>query len=268
MQRAEARCSHCERLNLDCTWNRTPISRNISSTYSQARQFNYEPVAPNAIGAFGFSPYTGGFNFTWDEAMLLSPSSWTDYSMTAPPLHELPPQSPGGTWSPPILDNITSNNPNNVLSNDGGSMEKERPTISSLRAHRSSEERPNAMDQEYLLNEFLRVFFPPILAPVEIGPKWPTTRSFFASLCSESTMVKLAVMAFSAFQLSISQNGTQIDHKSLYESAYHEIYSESHEGGEDAAKSKDLKHILAALFLLTYVDVSRSKEWLATARIN
>jgi hypothetical protein len=120
----------------------------------------------------------------------------------------------------------------------------------------SSEQNPRPMDDEYPLEDFLPMFFPPVLASVEVGPGWSTTRAFFESMCAESSMVLHAVMAFSAFQLSASQGGMQFDYKPLYDSASHEIYAELHELQVQPDQQKDFKHILAALLLLTYAGVS------------
>lgn len=254
------RCSHCERLNLDCTWNRLPIQRNpTSTTQAQMRQFDCAALPPLPLGAFGFSQFSGGFNSTWDEAMLLSPSSWPDYSMTTPLPQDLLPQSLGGTWSPPTLANTMSamtSPQNGIIASTERHPPEESGAMATATTHLSSEEGSISMDNEYLLSSFLQIFFPPILAPVEIGPKWSTTRSFFSSMCSESPMVRLAVMAFSAFQLSASSSATQIDYKPLYDSASHEIYAEIRAENANVSGQKNLRHFLAALFLLTYADVS------------
>lgn len=254
------RCSHCERLNLDCTWNRVPIQRDPCSTQPQTRQLDYAHLVSMPLGAFGFSQFSEGFNSTWDEAMLLSPSSWPDYSMTAPLPQDLLPQSLGGTWSPPTLANLTSAviSPDNGIAISEPHLHKERGTVATKEKHLSIEDSSASVDNEYLLNSFQQIFFPPILAPVEIGPKLSTTRAFFASMCSESFMVRLAVMAFSAFQLSRSKSGTRIDYKPLYDNASHEIYSELHRGKASLIGQRDLKHFLASLFLLTYADVSQT----------
>lgn len=212
------------------------------------------------MGAFGIPQFNGGFNSTWDEAMLLSPSSWPGYSLMAPLPQDLLPQALGGTWSPPTLCDLTSDavSQENELVNIESRLREEPATVATTTTDLSSEESSLSMDNEYLLNSFLQVFFPPILAPIEIGPKWSTTRVFFASMCSESTMVRLAVMAFSAFQLSVSKGGAQVDYKPLYDSASHEIYAELHRGNSNLIAQKDLKHFLAALFLLTYADVSQT----------
>lgn len=255
------RCSHCERLNLDCTWNRVPIRRRTSSVaQAQGTQFDCIPVPP-PIEAFGFAQISGGFNSTWDEAMLLSPSSWPDYSMAGPLPHDLLPQSLGGSWTPPTLATVISSMPttNSSLAAAQVSVQEETPGMATTGSNQTPEGSPKSIDSEHPLEEFLQIFFPPILASVEIGPKWSTTRDFFASMCSESSMVRHAVMAFSAFQLSISQSGTQFDYKPLYHSASHEIYTELHRLQVHPGERNDLKHILAALFLLIYADVSYFK---------
>lgn len=194
--------------------------------------------------------------------MLLSPSSWPDYNMSAPLPQDLLPQSMGGTWSPPTLSNLISTIESPDSSSNGAetSIREEIPAIATAKTEVPVEASSAFMENDdgYLLNEFLQVFFPPILAPVEIGPKWSTTRSFFASMCSESSTVRLAVMAFSAFQLSASRRGILVDYKPLYDSASREIYTQLHKGTDNLVAQSELKHLLAALFLLTYADVSQN----------
>lgn len=229
-------------------------------------QFECAPLMPLTLGAFGFSQFSGGFNATWDEAMLLSPSSWPDYSTTTPLPQDLLPQSLGGTWSPPTLAHqmpAMTTPQSGIITSTERHLREDGGTVATT--HLTPGESSITMDNEYLMSSFLQIFFPPILAPVEIGPKWSTTRAFFASMCSESPMVRLAVMAFSAFQLSVSSSETQIDYKSLYDSASHEIYAELHGGNTKIGGQKSLKHFLASLFLLTYADVSQA---LMTPRYN
>src|SRR4051812_25231946 len=45
------RCAHCERLNLDCTWNRVPMSRN--NTASSQPQV---PTSPHGPPGPSFNP--------------------------------------------------------------------------------------------------------------------------------------------------------------------------------------------------------------------
>lgn len=191
--------------------------------------------------------------------MLLSPSTWPDYDMTTPLLQDLLPQSLGGTGSPPTFINPISpvaSQADNIPC-AGPRLCQDRETAATTATHLSLEKSSASTNNEYLLNSFLQIFFPPILAPVEIGPKLSATRAFFASMCSESSMVRLAAMAFSAFQLSASRIEAQFDYKPLYESAFQEIHAELQAGASNLLKQKDLKHFLTAIFLLTYADVSR-----------
>ncbi len=249
------RCSHCERLNLDCTWNRTTVRRGAkeTSTPSQIGQSDPASSIQAPFESFGASNFSEVFNSTWDEAMLLSPTAWPDYSMTTPAAPGLLSYSMGETYAPPPLPGL----PKSIRSPDNAMTRVMNSTTSPL-TYISSEGSPGSMDNEYLLSSFLQIFIPPILAPVEVGPKLSTTRSFFASLSSESPMVRHAIMAFSAFQLSGTPNGTHIDYNPFYEKASQELRTALAAAGEArGVRKKELKHILAAIFLLTYTDVSR-----------
>jgi hypothetical protein len=243
------RCSHCERLNLDCTWNRTTNQRPSSALRHEPDiiQTQSTPFVEFSPGPFhGFFDSSSGS--TWDEAMLMTPNSWTDY---APLPNELLPQSMGGSWHPPTL--VTSQRPGSTPSTNqiaGGDQSA------------VADASPLSTDSEhdYLMTAFLQMLMPPILAPVEIGPKWESTRSFFASMSAESSIVRLAIMAFSAFQMQRYNADKQFDYRSLYINAATELHTVLSSSTPAGTAQKGLKHVLAALFLLTYTDVSTPRS--------
>lgn len=191
--------------------------------------------------------------------MLLTPSAWPDYSMAASLPQELLPQSVGGVqWDPLMpsgLPQIMGISENSAVRIGRSPREGGCSADSTISMHLPSGESPGCAGSDYLLNLFLHILIPPILAPVEIGPKLPTTKTFLALLSSESSMVRMAIMAFSALQLSFSQNGAAIDHESFYNEASQELHTSLERKDADGNRPGELKHFLAAIFLLTYVDV-------------
>lgn len=248
------RCSHCERLNLECTWHRPSTQRNVSSTAQfQSKQLQQSSLVSTSSRSLDISEYSAIFNSTWDEAMLLSPSSWPNYSMAVPFDPEPFPQSIGATWPSLPLTNPTQDvgSPRNSLISVEVGVQG-----ASTGTQISSDDGASSMENEYLLDSFLQIFMPPILVPVEVGPKLATTRAFFASMSSKSSMVKLAVMAFSALQLSRSQNAMYIDYQPFYDRASQELRRVLAAGTLADVRRQELEHLLAAIFLLTYADVS------------
>jgi len=200
---------------------------------------------------------------TWDEAMLLSPNSWpVDPTMAG--------QSVPMDIVPQQIHQLTmghySSGPHPPTTRDHGGSISSMPERS---AHHpdpnstspfSSEDQPLAAgEDDFLVNTFLQMLMPPILTPVEIGPKWASTRAFFGAMAAESPMVRSAIMAFAAMQMQRSGLGDESrrDWRPLYDSATRQLSSslakrrKAEELGTDG-----LKYILASIFLLTYTDVS------------
>jgi hypothetical protein len=227
------------------------------------------PQALQSLDGFGmngnaFFDFSGPLGVgTWDEAMLLSPNSWpADPTMTG--------QSIQMDIVPQQIHHLTmghySSGPRPPTSRGHGGSVSSVPERS---AHQpdpnstspfSSEGQPLAEgEDEFLVNTFLQMLMPPILTPVETGPKWASTRAFFGAMATESPMVRLAVMAFAAMQMQRSglSNETKRDWRPLYDNASRQLSSALAKRRKGDELGKDgLKYILASIFLLTYTDVS------------
>ncbi|KAF2176574.1 hypothetical protein K469DRAFT_733677 [Zopfia rhizophila CBS 207.26] len=257
------RCAHCERLNLDCTWNRAPITRNAQSASSQVQPCSGQQMQAHTsmTGFDGFGLNGGGFfDFsgplaTWDEAMLLSPNSWpSDPSMTGASVPLLPTEpfhpAPSLTENAQVVRHAANVVPER--SRDGATSTS--PFSSEGTAN------PSSLNDDFLINTFLQMLMPPILTPVEIGPKWASTRAFFATMSAESPIVRLAIMAFAALQIQrSSMEGVQrVDWRPLYDNASRQLSAVLGRGAKEGrieGKGEGLKHVLAAMFLLTYTDL-------------
>lgn len=278
------RCAHCERLNLDCTWNRpAPIrgssasqtARSVASANSDG-PFQQQTFDPNMLPLDGFNMGSNSFfDFsgplgigTWDEAMLLSPNSWpSDHAMASgtnqmeivpQPIYQLP----GGHQSNGPIDQAAVIKARGSIQSipERGSFPDPNST-----SPFSLENAPNGtVDEELLINTFLQMLMPPILTPVEIGPKWASTRAFFASMASDSLVVRSAIMAFASMQMQRSGLGGDVmktDWRPLYDNAARHLSNalakkRKEEESQSGTSKIALKHVLASLFLLTYTDVS------------
>ncbi|CAO2649195.1 Nn.00g101440.m01.CDS01 [Neocucurbitaria sp. VM-36] len=277
------RCAHCERLNLDCTWNRPVQGRSNTAQSSQSlvptspHAAQQQPFNPNLLPLDGFG--MGGnafFDFsgplqmgTWDEAMLLSPNSWpSDPSIAAATSHLDPVPQP--IYQLP-LGHQSSGPPIEVAPaprhRGSGSIQSlpdrgpHQPDPASTSPF-SAENAPNGhVDEEMLLNTFLQMLMPPILTPVEIGPKWASTRAFFGTMAAESSIVRSAIMAFAAMQMQRSGLGGDVmktDWRPLYDNAARQLsgaLAKKRKNEENENSNIGLKHILASFFLLTYTDL-------------
>jgi hypothetical protein len=265
------RCGHCERLNLDCTWHRNPACSNTTNpTQSIVTQSPSGQQQPSLSSSLPFDGYSFGLDFslstgTWDEAMLLSPSSWpVDPSFaTSAAYADHMPQS---GYQPPHLQE----SPGSFLETTPYVSEAAR-AIPEHRPHQpdppttspfSVQGAPDGhVDEEALVNTFLQMLMPPILTPVEIGPKWASTRAFFGTMATESPVVKSAIMAFAAMQMQrsgLTGDVVRTDWRPLYDNAARQLsnnLSKTRIGEESHTPRSGLRYLLAALFLLTYTDL-------------
>lgn len=108
-----------------------------------------------------------------------------------------------------------------------------------------------------LLDHFKQSDAPPILAPVETKSRWRLMRNHLISMAANSLMVHYAILAFSALQLQRQSDRLQSDFSSYYAQSQEEISKSllEHDGKVDIIGAK-VQHVLAALFLLSYIDVS------------
>ncbi|KAL2864286.1 Zn(II)2Cys6 transcription factor [Aspergillus lucknowensis] len=88
---------------------------------------------------------------------------------------------------------------------------------------------------------------PPILEPVENGPKCASVQALFRTLAASSPMVRHSIAAFAAIQLSTVQN------KADYQVYYDKAATELSRRAQNA--SDGLRYVLATTFFLTYIDL-------------
>ncbi|KAJ8114796.1 hypothetical protein OPT61_g3414 [Boeremia exigua] len=222
---------------------------------------NLIPTEGFGMSGNAFFDFSGPLGFgTWDEAMLLSPNSWpTDPTIAATisnfdtvpqPIYQLP---LGHQSSGPLVAAAPSTPRSSVQA-------MADPASTSPFSHEGTQHH-GAVDGDLLVNTFLSMLMPPILTPVEIGPKWASTRAFFGTMATESPIVRSAIMAFAAMQIQRSGLGGEAlktDWRPLYDTAARQLSSalakkRKAEGSETPRSG--LKHILASLFLLTYTDL-------------
>lgn len=117
-----------------------------------------------------------------------------------------------------------------------------------------------------LVEHFLASDVPPILASVEVGPRWSSTKMLFASLARASTMVRNAMTAFSALQLEAQTPGMQSEFRNLYEKSCVQLTGYTVSADSISGKGgNDLASALAAAFFLGYSDLLTNRSTNANA---
>jgi hypothetical protein len=116
-------------------------------------------------------------------------------------------------------------------------------------------------NEDVLLNTFLQMLMPPILTPIEVGPKWSCTRAFFKNMATESPVVRNAILTFAAMQMQragLGGDAVKTDWRSLYDNAARQLsthLAKSRVNEDRGNPNPGLRYTLAALFLLTYTDL-------------
>lgn len=119
------------------------------------------------------------------------------------------------------------------------------PTVSSV----------NVSESE-LSDYFARSTAPPILAPLETSSRWSRMRKMLIYMCKKSEMVKNAVMAFAALQFESPRSGSRTIHTQYYTISRDMLTQVLAEVSMDQKRlTLELRHILATVFLLTYIDL-------------
>lgn len=218
------RCYHCQRLNLECDWK-------LNEPYRQSPlQNDTDPSKSNvALDVNQLSPSPQLFDFE---------------SMTAPTqgFHMFQ-----NVYFPDFGDFTALGNTSyeQARSSDAGSPS------SSLPPRQSPQQSPVAnLDVE----SSLHLHLPPILDPVENGPRCASARELLESMATSSPMLRSSIAAFEAIQ-SGSAGGTA-DYQQHYDNAATELSQKFEKSaGRITISNNELRYVLATIFFLTYINV-------------
>ncbi|KAJ5098448.1 hypothetical protein N7532_005449 [Penicillium argentinense] len=274
-------CGHCSRLQLDCSWQQEGGSRFGVRTkkirHRQQRQQQQQrqqlqvdqsrlaaedtkanptdiPIAAVesqealAVNDSSFSRIFNYASFMWDEYPPSLSPSWGTLDLSSS--QDLVPWSDTSlaVSSPLDLSFPTPTMSSAVLTGRQSKPNFPSPMGSALESMGWSESQ--------LADYFARSAPPPILATIETSARWLWMRKELMSMTSSSRMVKYGVIAFVALELESS--GT------LEPSTYIQYYQTAKEKLQECLKDicldqniimSQLRHILAVLFLLSYVDL-------------
>lgn len=226
------RCYHCQRLNLECVWKDTesrrlsPLENGGAVNPPESNIRDLEANKPSASAHFfdfaqPMTHPTEAFPFYQDIYM----PDFTGFTSSGHALYE------------------------RALSTDEDSLRL--PLARRQSPQQSTIQSPVAnVDGETLLSLDL----PPILDPVENGPKRASARELLQNMAASSPMLRCSIAAFEAIQSNSA--GEQADYQQYYDKAANglsEIFQKSEE--EMILRNTELKYVLTTIFFLTYINV-------------
>lgn len=263
-------CGHCSRLQLDCSWQQDPAPRpelrtrkarqrlqqrqNEQSESAMEMTKTASPAAESAVQMQDSLPeddpaFNRIFNyasFMWDDYSPTISSSWDPLNLTAQDMIpwsdvSFPPSAPLSLPCPP------SAAANAVI---------ERHSKSNLPSPVKSSRVPAGWSESQLAEYFAHSAAPPILATVETNARWFWMRKELISMAASSRMVKFGVIAFVALELESDQAVEPAAYLQYYRTAKEQLVDCLKEISRDRTTiSSQLRHILAVLFLLSYIDL-------------
>lgn len=219
------RCHNCERLDLRCNWR-----SNIHQSTPHSTESPPPDSVPGTNQGFSFDSTNNSLDL-WDFNDLL----WQDTSA----LNSIPSSRPS-TNNAHGTQHVTS------------VVEPRSPNFGIISNNIASPASSSGVGQA-LVENFLDSVAPPILAAVEFGPRWTSTKSLFASLAASSEMVRYAIMAFSALQNTDQDIHAWGVHKMYYDRATKYFATYISETQQPRAElPQDLQFSLATTFFLAY----------------
>ncbi len=249
------RCSHCERLNLQCTWRAgvaasVPQDQPDATSTTQHLEQTRRPSASASASAGGYDDLLGGFDFNnsiWHDTSMLDPGV-LDWSFADAAL-DLP-SAPGTRDTGPV-DGAGIPRQTDAYHGLHNSLGTPRQAASTFSPASSTGTGGHA-----LVEHFLASVVPPILSSVEVGPRWTSTKMLLASLAGSSPMVRLAMMAFSALEYDVPGDSNHSEHRKLYDKAARQYAAHAGDASRiSAVPTGHLAHGLATAFFLAYSDL-------------
>ncbi|CAP97300.1 Pc22g00120 [Penicillium rubens Wisconsin 54-1255] len=130
---------------------------------------------------------------------------------------------------------------------------------SSLPPRQSSQHSPVANPE---VQTSLHLHLPPILDPVENGPRCASARELLENMATSSQMLRSSIAAFEAIQSG--SGGGPAGYQQHYENAATELSQRFGESAGDVIISdNELRYVLATIFFLTYINFLTSRLDLA-----
>ncbi|CAM1502717.1 Fc.00g074930.m01.CDS01 [Cosmosporella sp. VM-42] len=241
------RCSHCERLNLECKWRvmqrrtqaqvemtgPTPEQNFASGTDHSPSNSAFQPSSHAVDEVFDYASFMWDSGDFWQQVTPgMSQNVGLDAHMLAAHTQvTFPDRNSFSTPFPP--PSITQSN---------GSM-SDKPAL------------PAGSDK--LMDFFISSVNPPILAEVEAQKKWLAMRQVIVEMANSSHMVHCAILAFSNILLCRRDGNWALAEQNYYENAVAEVAAQDISSLAEHSPARE--YLLAALFFLSYIDILESR---------
>lgn len=224
------KCYHCQRLNLECLWKDAGTQR------PSPLKNPPEPSTSN-LDAEGPSPSTDLIDFV---------QSMTDPTQDFTLLQDI--------YLPDFGDFTAPGHSNErMLWTDLEGPNSNSPVPPPQSTPHSPPQSPTG-NNNVEVEESLPLLVPPILDPVENGPKCASVRALFNSMATSSSMVRYSIAAFAAIQFYTT--GKKTDYRQYYDKAANELSERFQKSeGNMTANSNELRYVLTTIFFLTYINV-------------
>ncbi|KAI5468064.1 hypothetical protein BGZ63DRAFT_42574 [Mariannaea sp. PMI_226] len=242
------RCSHCERLNMECKWRsqarataqrRQQPANDMSGPASDQNMSPGTEASPSVFQpAHAVDEVFDYASFMWDSGDFWQHASPQLQQNSGLEAHMLAAHS-----QITFPDRSTFPNPFPA------------PSLSqSNDSHQGRLVLPQG--DEKLMEFFINSVNPPIISEVETQKKWLSTRQAVVEMANSSAMVRYAILAFSNLLLC-RQDGNWPGDQNFYEQAVVEV--SCYDGTSMAEQSPRREYLLAALFFVSYIDILESR---------
>ncbi|KAJ5170008.1 Protein of unknown function DUF3468 [Penicillium coprophilum] len=227
------RCYHCQRLNLECDWK--PIDPRQTPLQNDADPFKS--------------------NVTLDVNQLSPGPHMFDFQSMAAPTEGF--SMFQNVYFPDFGDFTTlgNNSYEQARSSDAGSPNSSQPQ------RQSPQQSPVANPD---VENSLHLHLPPILDPVENGPRCASARELLESMAASSPMLRSSIAAFEAIQSGNA--GAIANYQQHYDNAAMELSQKFEKSnGEIIISSNELRYFLTARLDLAYLNLGKAHNALQAA---
>ncbi|KAK0387215.1 hypothetical protein NLU13_5528 [Sarocladium strictum] len=286
------RCGHCSRLQLDCSWSGPPSTPAAANATAEHDAYSSRGAAsqPTPRASSSAEPVTPRHPQSLQDTFLGEAQKEQQEKQPSPhhqqQQHQEQPQAEASILATPTSELAAVSAPDR---NHNPSLEKTFDFASFLwdpttfnnalpdmplnQWTPTTNSFPHPPDlNRYSANQLLEHFklsdAPPILAPMETRTSWYSMRDQILSMVSVSPMVYFAVLAFSALQIrnDKSSSGSSTFSSYYIRSQEHITTSTLEIQADPGAVSSRSRHVLAALFFLSYVDLVTDR--MSSAHVN
>ncbi|KAF3761864.1 hypothetical protein M406DRAFT_12881, partial [Cryphonectria parasitica EP155] len=229
------RCSHCERLNLECKWHLAIVGQqSVQDSGSSVTLRTPVPESePPSNGPLFQTPPLHAVNQLFDYASFMwdigTENVWQQLN-------------PDATTTTPV----------------GVASGMERTTSAPTTDHTSvlAFSDTAVAENHRLMDYFSQAVTPPILADVETQKNWLAMRQILVGMSSSSRMVRWAVLAFSNLMLCRGDGAWMSSQQDHYKNATAEVAACDEQDPRVLSKPGTHRtNLLATLFFLSYIDI-------------